>query len=71
MHQVQIEAYGGDQARSNYPKEMRAGGIMPPHSPPTYFPVDDNVNVTLLLGVASRALMLRMEREKLNNLERK
>jgi hypothetical protein len=44
---------------------------VPTLSPPPYFSADDNVNVTLLLGVASRALMLRMEREKLNNLERK
>jgi hypothetical protein len=36
-----------------------------------YFPVDNNANVTFLLGVSSMALMLRMEREKLNNLESK
>jgi hypothetical protein len=44
---------------------------VPTPSPPPYFPADDNVNVTLLLGVASRALMLKMDREKISNLERK
>jgi hypothetical protein len=44
---------------------------VPTFSPPPYFPVDNNVNVTFLLGVSCMVLMLRMDREKLNNLERK
>jgi hypothetical protein len=39
-------------------------------SPPPYLPADNDINFILLLGVSSMALMLRMEREKLNNLER-
>jgi hypothetical protein len=50
---------------------LKRGGVMPPPSPPPYFPVDDNVNVTLLLGVSSMALILTTDREKVNNLERK
>jgi hypothetical protein len=50
---------------------LKRGGVTPPPSPPPYFPVDNNVNVTFLLGDSSMALRLRMEREKLNNLERK
>ncbi len=50
---------------------LKRGGVTPPPSPPPYFPVDNNVNVTLLLAVSSMALILTTDREKLNNLERK
>jgi hypothetical protein len=50
---------------------LKRGGVTPPPSPPPYFSVDNNVNVTLLLGVSSIALMLKMDREKFENLERK